>query len=318
MAMKYPDFDFDVGNLEFSHSPLLNELHKLEIATDARLDAILDLNTGRNLTRKFIQDLEWRATHKHNVLINLRGVRGCGKSTFAQGIKGFNDELREQAGTIKEIVFSRKEYMECYKGAKPGELFIIDEDFGFQTQTGSFRIHESMMLAEQTFRIEEVSTIACSVAHSSPHLYDFDFLVYDYDAENGVNRAILFYSSQLNGGMFSRPAGYVLFPSKQFINRKLENHYLIKKKEFSTAVKLGKARTLQQDYDEIADAMIKKFHWDKLEKKPTIDAYNVCLRREYPQMANTEMSDIVQTLKFKMWEIFGSAKEKSKKDDDDK
>ena len=311
--MRYPDFshfDFNTSHMTFSHSPLLDALRKRELATNPRLLELLDpSNEETNFTREFVEDLIWRAEHKSNILINLRGARGCGKSTLAQGIKGLNDYIRENTPSIDEIVFSRKEYMNCYKGAKAGELFVIDEDFGFQTQTGSYRIHESMMLAEQTFRIEQVSTIACSVAHTSPHLYDYDLLVFDYNEEEGFNRAIIFNPS-IDGGMFSKPTGYILFPSKQFINKNIEKKYYDKKKEFSTAVKKGKARTIQQEYDDMADDLIKKYKWDKLEKKPSTDVYNVILRREYPHLANTEMSDIVQTLKFKMWEVFGTSKKK--------
>jgi len=307
--MRYPDFDlFNIKaeDMTFSHSPLLDALRKRELATNPRLlDLLCDEET--NFTMPFVEDLMWRAEHKSNILINLRGARGCGKSTLAQGIKGLNDHIRENKPSIDEIVFSRKEYMGCYKGATAGELFVIDEDFGFQTQTGSYRIHESMMLAEQTFRIEEVSTIACSVAHSSPHLYDYDLLVFDYNEDEGFNRAIIF-SPAIDGGVFARPTGYILFPSKQYIDKSIEKKYYAKKKEFSTAVKKGKARTIQEEYDEMAEFLIKKFKWDKLAKKPSNDVYNVIMRREYPHLANTEMSDMIQTLKFKMWEIYGTAK----------
>jgi predicted AAA+ superfamily ATPase len=89
--MRYPDFDLfdiDASHMIFSHSPLLDALRKRQLATNPRLlDLLSDEET--NFTMAFVEDLIWRAEHKSNILINLRGARGCGKSTLAQGIKSF-------------------------------------------------------------------------------------------------------------------------------------------------------------------------------------------------------------------------------------
>jgi len=297
----------DVNKLRLTHSPLINKLHLFEWTVDPRLQTLLNVDKGNNFTNTFIEDMEWRANNGHNIVIDIKGIRGSGKSYLARGIKGLTDKIRGVKSHIEDIVFTRAEYMDCYSTARAGQTFVIDEDFGFQTQTGSLRIRESMMLAEQTFRIEEVSTIACSVAPSYSHLYDFYLLAYDYDVEHGINRAIVFNTSQL-GGMMARPIGYILFPTKKYLNPSIEKAYQEKKKVFTTKVKKGLVRTLQEDYDRYASDCVKKFGWDK--SRPTERMVKVYLRREYPQMANTERDDILDTLIVKLYEIHGSKKGK--------
>jgi len=297
-------------SIRLAHSPLVNKLHKLEIAGDERLKAILDLEYGNDLTKDFLDDLRWRAENNHNHVTDIKGPRGSGKSTLARGIKCFCDKVRGIKTSIEDIVFTRDEYMKRYGSGKRGQTFIIDEDFGFQTQTGSVRIRESMMLAEQTFRIEEISTISCSVANSYAHLYDFSLLSYDYDAKNGINRAIVNNTAQLNS-YFARPVGYILFPTRKYLNPELEKHYQDRKKEFTKKVKEGKVRTLQEDYDAMAEQCIRKFKWNM--QKPTERVMKVYLSREYPHMANTEQTDILDTLVVRMYEIHGSSKDASKK-----
>jgi len=297
----------DPSTLRMTHSPLINLLHTYELEQDDRLQRVLDIETGNNLTSVFVRDIEWRNRHESNYVLEIKGKRGSGKSTLARAIKALADKIRSKRGSIKDIVWTREEYMNEYKTAKSGQTFIIDEDFGFQTQTGAMRIRESLMLAEQTFRVEEVNTIACSVAHTYSHLYDFYLMAYDYDIKQGVNRAILFNTSQLSG-LFARPVGFILFPSVEFLNPTIEKAYKEKKKEFTTKVKQGKVRTLQEDYDRYTDECIIKFGWKQ--NRPTERMMKIYLRREYPHMANTERDDILDTLVVRMFEIHGSRKKK--------
>jgi len=281
-------------------------MHLFEIRTNPQLQELLELGDGNDFTQDLISDLEWRADNGHNTVFEIKGPRGSGKSYLARGLKGLNDKIRGVKPSIKDIMFTRLEYVDGYGKANPGKTFVIDEDFGFQTQTGSLRIRETMALTEQTFRIEDISTIACSVAPSYAHLYDFFLLAYDYDVSHGINRAIVFNTSQM-GGFSARPIGYILFPTKKYLNPEIEREYQKRKKEFTTKVKEGKVRTLQEDYDKYADDLIKKFGWGKMDKKPPEAVMKVYLGREYPFLANTERMDILDTLKVRMYEIYGSS-----------
>ncbi|MEO0303958.1 MAG: hypothetical protein ABIM64_01720 [candidate division WOR-3 bacterium] len=291
------------SNLKLTHSPLINRLHLYEWENDPRLQNILDLENGNDLTDSFLDDLEWRAKNQHNIVIEIKGIRGSGKSFLARGIKTYQDKIRGMKSSINDIVFTRSEFLESYKKAKRGQTIIIDEDFSFQTQTGSLRLKESLNLAEQTFRIEEVSTIACSVAPVSSHLYDFYLVCYDYDIDNGYNRAILFNTSQINSVIY-RPAGYILFPTRKYLDKKLEEAYIKKKKKFTKIVKENRLRTLQDDYDEYAKKIIEKYGLNI--RKPPVSYLKILLRREFPHFANTELNDILDTLKVFLYEIHGN------------
>jgi len=299
----------DLSGLRLSHSPMINAMHKYDGRLNPHLMEILDPVDGNNMTEVFFKDLEWRSKKEHNVVIEIKGVRGSGKSYLARGIKGFMDSTRKIKGNIKDIVFTRQEFIDGYSTAKLGTTFIIDEDFGFQTQTGSMRIRESLLLAEQAFRIEEISTIACSVAPTYSHLYDYYLLAYDYNVDLGLNRAIVFNTSQLGIGL-ARPAGFILFPTRGFLDKQIEPQYIKKKKDFTAMVKAGKVRTLQEDYDTIAGKCIKKFGWESI--KPTERVVRVYLKREYPYMANTEQTELLDTIMVRMFEIHGSSRGKKK------
>jgi hypothetical protein len=308
------DFEVDVDTLDFenSPSPLIYQMHKYELAHDEKLCAIMDIHEGNNWTEIILNDLVHRSRKEANTSYEVKGNRMSGKSYISRALKAINDHVHGKKGNIKDITFSRKDYVERNKTAKPGETLIIDDDFGFQTQTGSLRLQETINLVEQTFRIEEVSTIANSASVGLAHLHDFHLVAYDYDAKQMVNRAVVFTTSQLKGTYFSTPCAYVLLPVKRWLDPTIEREYKIKKKEFTDKVKKGLARKLQEDYDEIAEDSIKKFGWKT--KKPTQDVLFVYVRREHPELANTEIMDIVQTLKVKMWEIHGTAKKEKQEE----
>ena len=308
------DFEVDIPSLDFrtTPSPLVAQMHRYELAHNERLNRILNLQTGNNWTEWVLKDLIHRSKKEANTSYEIKGMRMSGKSIISRALKSVNDYVHDVKPNIDDIVFSRKEYVERNKTAKPGETLIIDDDFGFMTQTGSMRLQETINLVEQTFRIEEVSTIANSASPQLAHLHDYHLVAYAYDEVQKVNWAVVYTTAQLEGTFFSRPCAFVLLPVGRWLDVTIERKYKEKKKAFTDAVKKGRARKLQDDYDEYVEASIKEFGWNT--KRPPESVMFVYLRRKYPEMANTEISDLVQTLKTRMWEIHGTSK--GKKDDD--
>ena len=276
----------------FTHSPLKNKLHLLEIRKDAGLEEALRVN----LSGWFWRDLAWRVKkgseeEKRNANIVVKGEQGSGKSTVARVLKAFLDKQNGVESSIDDVIFTRKDFIERFKNCGGNDTIIIDEDFDFVTQIGSMRVREQLRFIEQAIRIEGINIVSCSVSHT-PHLFNYSLRAFDIDYEQQTNRVVLY--DRAYGTGWEEPVGFVLF-DRRVLDRELERQYLVKKLAFTSKVKLGINRDVQSFLDKLAQELIRRTNFDFSTPKGVI---KIACRRLYPDLSEVENVELIDTVYF--------------------
>lgn len=270
---------------EFIHSPLKNEMNLIRIAESPRLQMAL----SNDMTSTFLTDLEWRLKNEQNFNIFIEGGQGTGKSTLAREMKAFTDKLFGIKPHIDDISMSRREFLDRFKVSKQFWTLIIDEDYNFRTQVGSYRISEEFEFVEQSIRIESTNIISCSIA-SQPHLFTYKFEAFDIDRSLGLNRAIVYGGENRNYSM--NPIGYIMLP-RSWLDPELERLYDIKKRAFVKKVKDASHRSLFKELDKMKTTFLTKYGGKGYLIKPTI---KILVRQEFPEISETEITELVDTI----------------------
>ncbi|MFW5902508.1 MAG: hypothetical protein ACOCTT_01330 [archaeon] len=220
----------------FTHSPLINEMHKQEIKENREIKNILG-KKGKNMTSLFFKDLEWRMNNEKNFIIVVYGETGTGKSSIAQRIAleayRYLPEDRKKDAELDEsnIAFTRDQLLNRLQRASPGETMIYDEDKSESYGMGTQREHEQMKKIEESVRAESINFVFCSPDPKN-HEQHYTIRAFDVDYNNKVNRAIIYYSEK---DQWRRPIG-TLYTKKCFYKG-----YLQKKRDYIHDIKKSRS-----------------------------------------------------------------------------
>lgn len=218
--------------LKFTHSPMMNEMHRREIKDDAEIKRILR-DRENNLTDLFFRDLKWRMRNEKNVIIVVYGKTGTGKSSIAQRIalelyRYTPKNIRKNINLdVSNIAFTRNQLLERIEDAKEGETMIYDEDREESYGMGSQREKDQMKRIEQSVRAESINFIFCS-PRPRDHEQHYTIRAFDVDYKNKINRSIIYFTQE---NYWRRPVG-VLYTKKCFYEG-----YMKKKKRFIKDIK---------------------------------------------------------------------------------
>lgn len=270
-------------NFQFTHSPIINKIHLLQIEFNLYLKQAMQ----RDLTDTFMQDLDFRVSNERNLDLVIHGETGSGKSRLAMTVYW---EIYDRARKINpklqfnsdNICFTRTEWLERSEKLTRGDTLLFDEDDQSKIGTGSLRQITEQERIEKTLRQSQFNFIFCSPLVEQ-HVEHYILQAFDMDFDKRLNRAVVM-KRDLAGLIL--PYGYVI----------LEKHeaegYEAKKKKFRKSVQDRKVSDRFKEYDSVGHFMIEKLHIDKLKKR----TQKSLIQRYFPRFVEEEIKEIMTSI----------------------
>ena len=230
-------------NFQFTHSPMINKIHLLQIDFNLYLKQAMK----RDLSQTFQEDLDFRIGNERNLDIVIHGETGSGKSRLAMSIYW---EIIERARelnpglkyTADNICFTRTQWLERGETLTQGDCLIFDEDDQSKIGTGSLRQITEQERIEKTLRQSQFNFIFCSPIVEQ-HVEHYILQAFDMDFEKELNRAVVM-KRDMSGLIL--PYGYII------LERHEVDGYEEKKKKFRKAVQERKVSDRFEEYDKVA------------------------------------------------------------------
>lgn len=270
-------------NFEFTHSPIINKIHLIQIEFNMYLKQAMQ----RDLTDIFIQDLDFRVSNERNLDLVINGETGSGKSRLAMTIgheifiraKKFNKKLKFNANNI---VFTRTEWLEQSEKLTRGGTLIFDEDDQSKIGTGSLRQITEQERIEKTLRQSQYNFIFCSPIVEQ-HVEHYILQAFDMDFSKSLNRAVVM-KRDMTGMIL--PYGHVILKRHEI------EGYEEKKTIFRKTVQERKVSDRFKEYDDTARFMIKRFDLPKLKKR----TQKSLIQRYFPRFVEEEVKEIMTSV----------------------
>ena len=270
-------------NFEFTHSPIINKIHLLQIEFNIYLKQAMQ----RDLTDIFIQDLDFRVANERNLDLVINGETGSGKSRLAMTIgyeifkraKKINPKLKFGS---QNIVFTRTEWLEQSEKLTRGGTLIFDEDDQSKIGTGSLRQITEQERIEKTLRQSQFNFIFCSPIVEQ-HVEHYILQAFDMDFSKQLNRAVVM-KRDMTGMIL--PYGHIMLKKHEI------EGYEDKKKEFRKTVQDRKVSDRFKEYDDTARFMIKKFKLAEMKKR----TQKSLIQRYFPRFVEEEVKEIMTSI----------------------
>jgi len=270
-------------NFEFTHSPIINKIHLLQIEFNIFLKQAMQ----RDLTDIFIQDLDFRVSNERNLDLVIHGETGSGKSRLAMTIfyeiwkraKKLNPRLIFDA---KNVCFTRTEWLTRSEQLTRGGTLIFDEDDQSKIGTGSLRQITEQERIEKTLRQSQFNFIFCSPIVEQ-HVEHYILQAFDMDFDKQLNRAVVM-KRDMTGMIL--PYGHVI------LKRHEVDGYEAKKKAFRKTVQNRNVSDRFKEYDETARYMIKRFELSKMKKR----TQKSLIQRYFPRFVEEEVKEIMTSV----------------------
>jgi len=271
-------------NFQFTHSPLLNKIHLVQIDTNFFLKEAMD----RDFTDTFFEDLDFRVENERNQDIVIHGETGSGKSSIAQSIyyeiwkrskKYLNPKLKF---SVDNCCFTRTEWLERTESLERGDSLIFDEDDQSRIGLGSFRQLEEQEKIEKTLRQSQFNFLFCSPILEQ-HIEHYILKAYDIDFKKQLNRAVLFKRDETG---ITLPFGFIILKRHE-----LEG-YEKKKAVYRKAVQERKTSDRFREYDLVASELIKKLKIGELKKR----TQKTLIQRYFPRFVEEEIKEIMSSI----------------------
>ena len=268
----------------FTHSPLLNKIHLLQIENNPFLGDAMRCD----LSKIFIKDLEFRVKMERNLDLVIGGETGSGKSSLAQAIAW---ELYEYGKkyidpnlkfTVDQIAFTRTEWLQITQTMKRGDTLIFDEDDQARIGTGSMRQIEEQEQIERTLRQSQFNFIFCSPIIEE-HVEHYILRALDIEFSQELNRAVVYKKDEQ--GMLL-PYGHIVLPRHEV------EGYNEKKNKFREQVQNRGLRERFLEYDKVAQILIDKLQIDKLKKR----TQKSLVARYFPRYVDEEVKEIMVSI----------------------
>jgi len=272
---------------QFTHSPLMNKIHLVQIEINTFLKQAMD----RDMTDDFMQDLDFRVQNERNLDIVIPGETGSGKSRIAQSIywelhsrarKLLNKKLRF---SVDNICFTRTEWLERSEQLQRGDTLIFDEDDQSRIGVGSLRQLSEQEKIEKTLRQSQFNFLFCSPIIEQ-HIEHYILKAFDIEFTKSLNRAVLYKRDETG---LTLPYGFIV------LKRKEVDGYEQKKAKFRKAVQERKFTDRFLEYDKVADHLIEKLHIDKLKKR----TQKSLIQRYFPRFVEEEVKEIMTSIELK-------------------
>lgn len=269
----------------FTHSPLMNKIHLLQIDQNPYLRMALD----NDLTDDLHADLDYRIENERNFDMVVHGDTGSGKSIFAQAIyyethkrakKVLTPELKF---TVDNVTFTRTEWLTRNESLLKGDTLIFDEDDQSIIGVGALRQLSEQERIEKTLRQSQYNYIFCSPIIEK-HVEHYIFKTFDIDFSRQLTRAVL-YKKDDTGLVL--PFGHVILKKREV------KGYDKKKEVFRKAVQARSLRDRFKEYDAVAKALIDKFKIDKIKHLRTKKSI---IQRFFPRFVDEEVKEIMTSI----------------------
>ena len=270
-------------NFEFTHSPIINKIHLLQIDFNIYLKQAMQ----RDLTDIFIQDLDFRVNNERNLDLVIHGETGSGKSRLAMTVyhelfkraKKINPKLKF---TAQNVCFTRTEWLTRSEQLTRGDTLLFDEDDQSKIGTGSLRQITEQERIEKTLRQSQYNFLFCSPIVEQ-HVEHYILQAFDMDFDKELNRAVVM-KRDMTGMIL--PYGHVIL--KRF---EVEG-YEEKKKQFRKTVQARTVSDRFREYDDTAKFMIKRFDLSKLKKR----TQKSLIQRYFPRFVEEEIKEIMTSV----------------------
>lgn len=272
-------------NYLFTHSPLMNKIHLLQIDMNPYLKMAMD----NDLTDDLLADLDYRIENERNYDMVIHGETGSGKSTFAMSVywqtwqraKKFLDE--KLLFTADNVTFTRTEWLMRNEKLTTGDTLVFDEDDQSIIGVGALRQLSEQERIEKTLRQSQFNYIFCSPIIEK-HVEHYIFKTFDIDYSRQLTRAVLY--KRDDSGLIL-PFGFVTLKKHEMPG------YIEKKDKFRKAVQARSLRDRFYEYDEVAKALIKKFKIDKIKHLRTKKSI---IQRFFPRFVEEEVKEIMTSI----------------------
>jgi len=268
----------------FTHSPMLNKIHLIQIETNPFLRDAMHLD----LTPVLLKDLKFRVEMDRNLDLVIGGETGSGKSRLAQSIAW---ELYEWGRefinpnlelTIGNIAFTRTEWLQAAQKMQRGDTLIFDEDDQARIGTGSMRQIEEQEQIERTLRQSQFNFIFCSPIIEE-HVEHYILRALDIEFSQELNRAVV-YKKDEQGLLL--PYGHVVLPRHEV------EGYEEKKASFRENVQNRTLRDRFIEYDKVAQILIDKLKINTLKKR----TQKSLVARYFPRYVDEEVKEIMVSI----------------------
>ena len=270
-------------NFQFTHSPIINKIHLLQIEFNLYLKQAMQ----RDLTDIFLQDLDFRVANERNLDLVIHGETGSGKSRLAMTVyweiwnraKKLNKKLRFDSDNI---CFTRTEWLERSEKLTRGGTLIFDEDDQSKIGTGSLRQITEQERIEKTLRQSQFNFLFCSPLVEQ-HVEHYILQAFDMDFSKSLNRAVVM-KRDMTGMIL--PYGHIMLKKHEI------EGYEDKKKEFRKTVQDRKVSDRFKEYDDTARFMIKKFKLAEMKKR----TQKSLIQRYFPRFVEEEVKEIMTSI----------------------
>jgi len=122
-----------------------------------------------------INDFEFRASHKLNVVASCEGVQGSGKSLFFLYLAKLLGGLFKREFKIDNICFTPYEFERRIKHSKERETFLIDEQTNITSGIMSRHVSENLKDYEEQLRYSQNNLLYASPSlRNHEHFFIFD------------------------------------------------------------------------------------------------------------------------------------------------
>lgn len=266
---------------QFTHSPLMNKIHWLQISQNPWLQAAM----GNDVTQDFLADIEWRTRHESHFDIMIYGDTGSGKSRLSMSIYHEQWEVAKKyidpnlKFTVDSIAFTRTAWLRAAETLHRGDTLIFDEDDQSFIGVGALRQLAEQEQIEKTLRQSQLNFIFNSPIMET-HVEHYILKAFDIDYSKQLNRAVVYKKD--DAGLIM-PCGVIIMPHHEV------EGYEEKKAKFRASVQ---ARTLTdrfKEYDDVARALIARFNIDKIKKARTVKSL---IQRYFPRFTEEEVKEI--------------------------
>ena len=274
-----------VPNFQFSHSPLMNKIHWMQIEANPYMKIAID----NDLTDDFLLDLDWRTEHESHFDIVTYGDTGSGKSRLSQAIyweqysrakKVINPDLKF---TVNNITFTRTEWLAQTEQLLRGDTLIFDEDDQSAIGMGAMRQLNEQEQIEKTLRQSQFNFIFNSPIVEQ-HVEHYILKAFDIEYSRQLNRAILFKKEETGLIM---PYGHII------LRRHEVDGYEEKKAKFRAAIQARSLGDRFKEYDDVAKVLIERYHVDEIKKLRTKKSL---VQRFFPRFTEEEVKEIMTSI----------------------
>jgi ABC-type dipeptide/oligopeptide/nickel transport system ATPase component len=272
------------ANFEFTHSPLMNKIHIIQIEMDLFKKQAME----RDLTDDFLKDLDFRVENERNLDIVISGDTGSGKSRIGMSVyfELWKRAKRLHGPDLKysadNICFTRTEWLERVESLCRGDTVIFDEDDQARIGVGSMRQLSEQETIEKTLRQNQYNFIFCSPLIEQ-HVEHYILKAFDIDYGRSLNRALIYKKDETG---LILPYGHII------LARHEPENYEEKKKKFRKAVQARRLVERFQEYDKVASFMIDKFGAEKLKLR----TQKSLIQRYFPRFVEEEIKEIMTSI----------------------